>query len=62
MEPVPELYDLELDPSEPYNVAGQYPEVVAQLRAKMAELERELSGSSVGESQRDDDKPPYPNN
>jgi arylsulfatase A len=43
-DPVPELYDLELDPSERYNVASQHPDVVARLRAKMAELEREVSG------------------
>jgi arylsulfatase A-like enzyme len=43
-EMVPELYDLELDPSERYNVASQHPDVVARLRARMAELEREILG------------------
>lgn len=42
-EPVPELYHLELDPSERYNVASQHPDVVVRLRAKMAELEREVA-------------------
>ena len=45
-EPVPELYHLELDPSERYNVARQHPEVVVRLRAKMAELEREVAVGS----------------
>jgi arylsulfatase A-like enzyme len=41
-EPVPELYDLELDPSERYNVASEHPEIVARLQARVARLEEEF--------------------
>jgi arylsulfatase A-like enzyme len=42
-EPVPELYDLELDPSERYNLATEHPEVLTRLKARIAELEQEVS-------------------
>jgi arylsulfatase len=35
--PRPELYNLEADPEESYDVAGDYPEVVAAIRARMEE-------------------------
>jgi arylsulfatase A-like enzyme len=46
-EPVPELYDLELDPSERYNVAEDHPDVVDRLSARIAEFEREVSRTSA---------------
>jgi len=46
MKPVPELYDLELDPSERYNVASQHSEVLARLRRMMTELEAEMAEGS----------------
>jgi len=39
----PELYDLESDPSEKYNIAAQHPEIVAELK----ELAREEAASIV---------------
>lgn len=36
--PHPELYDLSADPSESYDVAPKYPDVVAKMTAKIAEL------------------------
>ena len=39
---VPELYDLEADPSERFNLAEENPEIVARLRAQMAQLAREV--------------------
>ncbi|MDA2937592.1 sulfatase [Acidobacteria bacterium AH-259-A15] len=41
----PELYDLDLDPSEMYNLADQYPEIVTRLRAQMDEFEKEMEAS-----------------
>ncbi|GLC26388.1 sulfatase family protein [Roseisolibacter agri] len=40
--PVPELYDLDVDPGERYDVAEQHPEIVARLRARIAAFVREL--------------------
>jgi arylsulfatase len=37
--PKPELYNLELDPTEAYDVAKKYPEIIRQL---LAQLEREI--------------------
>src|SRR5262249_22988710 len=34
--PKPELYDMTLDPSESYNVADRFPEVVKQLQSRIA--------------------------
>ncbi len=36
--PRPELYDLEADPGESYDVASQHPEIVAQIRARVMNL------------------------
>jgi arylsulfatase A len=38
----PELYDLDADPSEKYNVAERHPEVIAEIRGAVAEHEAEL--------------------
>ncbi len=35
---IPELYDLDVDPSEQYNVAGRYPDVAAALERRMREF------------------------
>ncbi len=32
MHPTPELYNLDVDPSEKYNIAAQHPEVIAEMR------------------------------
>jgi arylsulfatase A len=37
-----QLFDLEVDPSERYNVAESYPEVVARLRARLETCEKEI--------------------
>ncbi|HEX4214745.1 MAG TPA: sulfatase [Candidatus Dormibacteraeota bacterium] len=43
--PEPELYDLRVDPAERRNVAGQHPEVAADLRARLLNrVETELDG------------------
>ena len=34
----PELYNLDLDPEESYDVASSYPAVVAEIRARMEAL------------------------
>lgn len=36
--PHPELYDLELDPTEGYDVAAEHPEVVAEIQSRIAKL------------------------
>ncbi len=36
--PHPELYDLSADPGESYDVGPKYPDVVARMTAKIAEL------------------------
>jgi arylsulfatase A len=40
--PVPELYDLDVDPSERYDVAADHPQVVERLRARIAVFMNEL--------------------
>ena len=32
MHPTPELYNLDVDPSEKYNIASQHPDVIAEMR------------------------------
>jgi arylsulfatase A-like enzyme len=39
---IPELYDLDVDPSETSNVAGEHPEIVDRLRRQMTELARSV--------------------
>ncbi len=34
-DPEPQLYDLETDPGETHNVAGEHPELVARLRNEL---------------------------
>ena len=43
-----ELYDLQLDPSESTDVAGQFPEVVAELSATADQIRRELGDTLTG--------------
>ncbi len=43
-----ELYDLRRDPGERYNVIAMYPEVVERLKARLAELSRELVDANTG--------------
>ncbi len=38
----PELYDLERDPGERFDVAKEYPDVVARLRARLTAFEASL--------------------
>jgi arylsulfatase A-like enzyme len=40
----PELYDLDLDPGEHYDVAADHPEIVARLRARMLGFARTVGG------------------
>ena len=40
----PELFDLEVDPSERYNRAAEHPDVVSRLRATMEKAAREVTG------------------
>jgi arylsulfatase A-like enzyme len=44
--PTAELYDLDVDPSERFNLAEQQPEVVARLRSVMADFARGLEPGS----------------
>lgn len=44
--PVPELYDLQIDPSERYNVAHDHPDVVSRLRGMMEKAARDVTASS----------------
>jgi len=46
--PLPLLHNLATDPSESYNLAERYPEVVARLEAAMAAWESELEENRVG--------------
>jgi hypothetical protein len=39
---IPELYDLERDPGERFDVAKEYPDVVARLRARLTAFEKSL--------------------
>ena len=39
----PELFNLDLDPSEQYNRAGEYPEIVARLMKKFRDFGREVN-------------------
>ena len=41
--PAPELYDLDVDPSERYNRAAEHPDVVTRLRTMMEGFAREVS-------------------
>jgi uncharacterized sulfatase len=43
----PELFDLDRDPGEHYNVAAEHPDVVARLRARMEAFAREAGGRLV---------------
>jgi arylsulfatase A-like enzyme len=40
--PTPELYDLDRDPGERFNVAKDYPDVAARLRARLEAFEASL--------------------
>jgi len=40
--PVSELYDLDVDPGERYNVAADHPDIVARLRARIAAFAHEV--------------------
>ena len=39
---VPELYDLEVDPSERYNMAAEHPDIVSRLMRRMEEFGKEV--------------------
>ena len=39
----PELYNLDVDPSERYNVASAHPEIVERLRTRMEEFRGQLA-------------------
>jgi arylsulfatase A len=43
---IPELYDLEVDPSERYDLAAQHPDVVSRLRGMMQTAAGEITASS----------------
>ena len=55
--PEPELYDLEHDPGERWNVIGRHELLAGSLRAKLHEFERQYTGAkaSVGPSMPDSD-------
>jgi len=38
-DPAPQLYDVEVDPGETHNVAGDHPEILDQLRKELAEVQ-----------------------
>ena len=40
--PVPELYDLDVDPGERFDVSAEHPDIVARLRARIAAFASEL--------------------
>ncbi len=48
--PDAELFDLETDPSERFNLAGAHPELVARLRWKLGESARDLRADWAGET------------
>lgn len=48
IEPISELYDLETDVGETTDLSEQFPDVVAQLEAKMAECRQDLGDASTG--------------
>lgn len=63
---VPELYDLESDPGEKYNIAQEHPEIVAELRelaqkqmASIAPVENQLELYPPGEKRGEDDTRPW---
>jgi len=41
--PTPELFNLEVDPSERYNIADRYPEIVKKLKEKLMAFAQELN-------------------
>ena len=45
--PLAELYDLDLDPSEQYNLAPEYPQVVLRLKQKLAAASEELGANTA---------------
>ncbi len=51
---VAELYDLDVDPSEQWNVAAEHPEIVDRLRRQMARLAREVEPGPAFDLARDD--------
>ena len=44
--PVPELFDLEKDPGERYNVAAAHPDVVERLRARLTEFGTDVASAA----------------
>jgi hypothetical protein len=46
----PELYNLDTDPAERFNVAAAHPDIVQQLRARMQTFDGELKSASPAPS------------
>jgi arylsulfatase A-like enzyme/Flp pilus assembly protein TadD len=53
--PKPELYDLNADPGEKENLVDKRPEIVKQMRATLAEIERRTGGGRNSHREKDDD-------
>ena len=51
---VPELYDLDVDPSERFNLAADHPDLVVRLRAQMTELARSVKPGPAFDLAKDD--------